>query len=244
MVTAVTQRLFPGSGRLALFGTLGVLATLILSADAWASTERSSKPTCRSGKTLFHKSGVRAFVVVRMFVDRDHPRERSPYKTFYVCGRRSHKPRVIEEGDPFTRTVAYGFRLFGLRLGFVTHSEGFSNGSDTRVGWLDLRIGQLRTGLINAGENAEPGDPTVLDGYVTYAIASDGTVAIMGSEEEHPVAHSEQEVDLLALESRSLGPPRQLFATSNGGLVPGSIGITETSVTWTTTTGQTSSAPR
>lgn len=124
MVTAVTQRLFPGDGRLALFETLGVLAALILSAGASASTERSSPLTCRSGKTLFHKSGVRAFVVVRMFVDRDHPRERSPYKTFYVCGQGSHKPRVIDKGDPFTRTVAYGFRLFGLRLGFVTVEAG------------------------------------------------------------------------------------------------------------------------
>lgn len=244
MVTGVTQRLLSGGTRLALFGAMGVLAVLALSAGASAATKRSSPLTCRSGKTLFHKGEVRAFVVVRMFVDRTHPRERNPYKTFYVCGPRSHKPRLIEQGDPFTRMVAYGFRLFGLRLGFVIHSEGFSNGSDTHVGWLDLRIGQLRTGLINAGENAEPGDPTVLDGYVSYAIASDGTVAIMGSEENHPAPHSEQEVDLLAVKGRSLGPPRQLFAASTGGLIPDSIGITETSVTWTTTTGQTNSAPR
>jgi hypothetical protein len=180
--------------------------------------------------------------VSRTYVERADPRNRSAYQLFYVCRPGSRRPRVIYQGDPFTAAVAYGFRVFGIRLGFVIHSEGFSNGSDTWVGWLDLRIGQLRIGLINAGENADPGEPGVLDSYVTFAIATDGTVAIVGSEAKE--APSLQEVDLLKVKAKALGRPKQLFLASHGGLDPSSIAITDTSVTWKTTTGQPGSAPR
>ncbi len=208
------------------------------------STQTSASPplTCRSGKTLFHRGPIRAFLVARTYVDSSDPTLRSPYQTFYVCRLGARRPRAIFLGDPFTRATAYGFRLFGDRLGFVIHSEGFSNGSDTWVGWLDLRIGRLRTGLINAGENAAPGDPTVIDNLVTFAIAGDGTVAIMGNDDATP--HHQQEVDLLPAKTMALGPPQQLFTTSQGGLDPRSIGITGTTVTWATTTGRPESAPR
>jgi hypothetical protein len=92
--------------------------------------------------------------------------------------------------------------------------------------------------LINAGENAEPGDPMVIEGDITFAIAGDGTVAIMSSGEPA------QEIDVLPVGARSLGPPRKLLAAAGGGLDPASIAITDTSVTWRTKTGQPGAAPR
>ena len=154
-----------------------------------------------------------------------------------MCRPASRRPRLIYAGDPFTRSEVNGFAIFGLRLGFIVRSEGFSNGSETSVGWLDLRIGRVRLGLINAGVNAEPGDPT-FEGDITYAIASDGTVAIMSSGEPA------QEIDLLPVGARSLGPPRKLLTASSSGLDSASIAITDTSVTWRTKTGQPGSAAR
>src|ERR1035437_18199 len=121
----------------------------------------STKPhlTCKSGKTLFHKGSIRAFVVTRTFVDTSGQGPNSPYETFYVCRPGARNAKTIFVCDPFVNVTAYGFRLFGNRLGFVIHSEGFDNGSDTQVGWLDTRIGQLRIADINTGENSNPGDP-------------------------------------------------------------------------------------
>jgi len=45
-----------------------------------------------------------------------------------------------------------GLRLFGQRLGFVDYSSGIQSGSDVEVGWVDLRIGRVRTAVINANE--------------------------------------------------------------------------------------------
>src|SRR5438445_5616294 len=106
-----------------------------------AASAHGVRVSCRSGRTLFRSHGVRAFLITSYFAERGY---RSPYQTFYVCRPHSPRPRAIFDGDPFTRAEASGFRVFGVRLGFVIHSEGFSNGSATWVGWLDLRIGRLR----------------------------------------------------------------------------------------------------
>jgi hypothetical protein len=146
------------------------------------------------------------------------------------------------------REAISDFRVFGYRLGFVVRSEGIQSGSETEVGWIDLRIGRVRTGLINASEGLaneseeEPGLPRVPDWDLKYAIANDGTVAVLG-EGGDP---KEWEVCLLPVKPHSLGPPRQLFLAKAGqeALDPNSIAITETSVLWSTKSGQPGSAPR
>ncbi len=138
--------------------------------------------------------------------------------------------------------------MFGYRLGFVVRSEGIQSGSETEVGWIDLRIGRVRTGLINASEGLaneseeEPGLPRVPDWDLKYAIANDGTVAVLG-EGGDP---KEWEVCLLPVKRHALGPPRELFLAKAGqeALDPDSIAITETSVLWSTKSGQAGSAPR
>jgi hypothetical protein len=140
-----------------------------------------------------------------------------------------------------------GFRLFGQRLGFVDYSEGIQSGSDVEVGWVDLRIGRVRTGGINASEGLtdaeeEPGLPKVPVDRVKFAIASDGTVAVVGE----GIEPREWEVCLLPVELHSLGKPRQLFLANAGeeGVDPDSIAIDDTSVKWRTKKGVPASAPR
>jgi hypothetical protein len=140
--------------------------------------------------------------------------------------------------------------VFGDRLGFVSRSEGIQSGSETEVGWVELDAGRVRTGLINASEGLleeseeQPSLPRVPDSVVDYAIAGDGTVAVLG-EGGQP---TEWEVCLLPVKPRSLGPPRELFLAEAGhgqeALDPDSIAITETSVLWRTRGAQQVSVPR
>jgi hypothetical protein len=226
---------------IALFVALG------LPSCVQASPVRRALTNCRSGRTVFRQGETRAFVVVRQFrPGRGEPN--SPYKTFYVCRPGSRIPHIFRRGEPYVRETISGFRVFGYRLGFVARSEGIQSGSETEVGWIDLRIGRVRTGLINASEGLaseseeEPGLPRVPDWDLKYAIANDGTVAVLG-EGGDP---KEWEVCLLPVKPHSLGPPRQLFLAKAGqeALALDSIAITETSVLWSTKSGQPGSAPR
>jgi hypothetical protein len=212
-----------------------------------ASPMRRAQTNCRSGRTVFRQGGTRAFVVLRQF--RPGSGEPSaPYKTFYVCRAGSRIPHAFRQGSPYVREAISGLRLFGDRLGFVVRAEGIQSGSETEVGWIDLRIDRVLTGLINASEGLaneseeQPGLPRVPDQVVRYAIANDGTVAVLGEGDEPP----EWEVCLLAVKPHSLGPPRALFLakTEPEALDPDSIAITETTVLWRTKHGQLASAPR
>jgi hypothetical protein len=217
-----------------------------LPAGAYASSGGPAKPNCRSGRTVFHHGGIRAFVVVRFEVPRSQAG--SEYKTFYVCRPGWRTPRVFYRGAPFTNESMTGLRLFGQRLGFVDYSSGIQSGSEVQVGWVDLRIGRVRTAAINAneglteGNEEEPGLPTVPAGRVKFAIASDGTVAVAGEGGEP----FEWEVCLLPVELHSLGKPRQLFVAKKGqeGVDLDSIAIDGTSVKWHSLKGVPASAPR
>lgn len=196
---------------------------------------------------MFRQGGVRAFVLVREFKgERGQPS--SPFKTFYVCRPGWRAPRTIIEGDPFTRETAYQFKLFGHYLGWLDYSEGVQSGYQTEVGWIDLRIGRVRAGVINASAGLsneaeeEPGLPRVPSDIVRYAIASDGTVALAGEIEEP----AEWEVCVLPVKPHALGKPQALYVAKDGqeGVDVDSIAITETSVTWTTKNGQLESVPR
>lgn len=196
---------------------------------------------CRAGRTLFHRGAIRAFVVVRREAG-------ASYNTDYVCRPGSRTPRVIVRGEPYSRQWLSGLELFADRLGFVSHSEGVSSGSEVEIGWIDLRIGRVRTATIYASEGLqseseeEPGLPKLPTGRVDYAIAEDGTVAVLG-EGGFP---DQWEVALLPVEARSLGRPRVLYAAGEHGegLEFGSLAITATAVTWRTRSGSQVSAPR
>ncbi len=230
-----------------LMACIALFVALGLPSDVQASPVRGARTNCRSGRTVFRQGGTRAFVVVRQFRP-GSGEPNSSYKTFYVCRPGSRTPLIFSQGEPYTRETISGFRVFGDRLGFVARSEGIQSGSETEVGWIDLGIGRVRTGLINASEGLaneseeEPGLPRVPDWDLNYAIATDGTVAVLGEGGEP----REWEVCLLSVKPHSLGPPRQLFLAKapQEALDLDSIAITETSVLWSAKNGQPASAPR
>lgn len=230
-----------------LIAPLAVSLLLAAPALAQAGAARTRPPTCRSGRTLFRAAGpIRAFVLVSEF-DAGRP-DASPVDTFYVCRPDSRTPRVISRGEPYARESAGDFKLLGERLGFVIFSAGVQSGSQAELGWIDLRIGRVRSAVINASEGLiseaeeEPGLPKVPDGHLRYAIAEDGTVALAG-EGGFPF---EWEVCELPVGVHALGRPRALYTAPRGGegVELDSIAITPTSITWTTQKGLAMSAPR
>lgn len=161
------------------------------------------------------------------------------WRSYYVCRPAAEKPRLVYEGDPATFEHVYGFRIFGSRLGFVATSEGYAGGGEAIVAWLDLETGQLRVGTINVNaEQYTPASaPRVPIGYVRFAIAPNGTVAVLG--EDGPV----QEIAMLTVGRFRLRPPVRLLYTQAGAIEPDSLAIDETTVTWRTRTGRAESAP-
>jgi hypothetical protein len=235
-----------GARRARLAVSVVTLRTLALPASGLAADRQPKPPSCHAGRTVFHRAGIRAFVIVRQFGHQHQ--EGSSYKTFYICSPALRTAHVFDQGAPFTFEDVYDYKLFGERLGFIYSSRGVQNGSAEGIGWVNVRSGRAKEGAIHESEDLtegneeDPGLPKVPIDSVDYVIADDGTVAVLGEGRE-PV---EWEVALLPVKPRSLGRPRRLFTAKQGqeGLEVDSLAITATSVTWRTKSGQPGSASR
>jgi hypothetical protein len=161
---------------------------------------------------------------------------------------------VFDQSDPFTSEEVFDYRLFGDRLGFEYASGGVQSGSAVGVGWVNLVTGRAKIGGVYESEGLSESseeDPTLpkvpVSRRLNYAIAGDGTVAVLGEGGE-PAADQplEWEVALLPVKPRELGAPHRLLHLKQPqeGLDVDSLAITDTSVTWTTEHGQPGSAPR
>lgn len=224
------------------------LATVILGA-LWVGvtpgpSAAAAKVTCRSGRTVFRRPGLRVFVLGRVYGKPSQ--EGSHYKDFYLCGRGARSPRLFDAGSPFTMESVSQYKLVGNRLGFVRSSAGVQSGAEVVVGWVQFG-GPVKQGTVWATEDAfneeeEKGLPKVPAEELDYAIAPDGAVAVIG-EGGDP---TEWEVALLPVKAHGLGPPKALFKTKSKleAPEPRSIAITDTSVTWRSTSGQPLSLPR
>jgi hypothetical protein len=236
----------PAARRAWLAVSVVTLLTVALPASGLAADRQPKPPSCHAGRTVFHRAGIRAFVVVRRFGHRHQ--EGSSYKTFYICSPALRTAHVFDQGAPFTSEDVYDYKLVGERLGFVYSSSGVQNGSAKGIGWVNLRSGRAKSGAIyesedlTGGGEEDPGLPKMPSDRIDYVIAGDGTVAVLGEGDE-PV---EWEVALLHVKLRSLGRPRRLFTAKQGqeGLEVDSLAITATSVTWRTKSGQPGSASR
>jgi hypothetical protein len=227
-------------------GLVAVALGLTLAALASADASAHAHITCRSGRTVFRRPGVRVFVTVRVF---GNPRqEGARYKAHYVCRKGSRKPLLFDPGQPFTTETVSQYKLVGDRLGFVTSSAGVQSGGQATVGWVDLKLGAVKEAVINASEGLtgeqeeEPGLPTVPSDELDYAIAGDGAIALIGEGGE-PL---EWQVCVLAVKRHALGPPKVLFKTASQqeALDLHSISITAATVSWTSKSGRKFSVPR
>jgi hypothetical protein len=203
-----------------------------------AAVKTAAPPTCQSGRTLFERSAVRVF-----FFSSYDAIDKGIHQRILICLGHAIKPSVLYDNGPFNGVSAYDFHILGRRLGFVADDEGISNGSETDIGWVDLRTGDVRQGALNAGVNADRRDPRLPLGSVGYAIDHEGTVAVI-------TGHTCQVVAILPVRAKPfeygyrLGPPLVRVTAPKGGLDPSSVAITATAITWRTVGGAAGSVPR
>jgi hypothetical protein len=202
------------------------------------AAKAATPPTCQSGRTLFERGAVRVF-----FFSSYDAVDKGTHDRILICLAHSTKPSTLYDLGPFNGVGAYDFHVFGSRLGFVADDEGLSNGSETDIGWVDLRTGDVRFGPLNDGDNADKKDPLLPLGSIGYAIDPNGTVAVI-------TGHACQVVAVLAVRAKRyeydyrLGPPLVRFTAPKGGLDPTSVAITATAVTWRTVGGAADSVGR
>ena len=203
-----------------------VVACAVAAAPSQAARSRAVK--CSSGQSLFRKGSIRAFVV-----DKTSSRD-VPYKVVFACipQRGGLHVHVLFYGDVGTATNADMFRLTGEHLGFHVGVTGGTSFEDY-LGWIDTRTGSVRTGLITEGpgESGEAGTgPGIPDATLSYAIAADGAIAVIGTD-------SFQEVGLLVPGGRAFRTLKSLDFEPQGGLDEHFIRISSTAVTWRTRQG-------
>jgi hypothetical protein len=197
----------------------GTILTGLLVLGSTVSAGASVPLTCTSGHTLFDRDSVRVFIV-------NNPGDPEAL----VCAAGSSSPILFDDPGPANGLQVGDFRFFGDRLGFDDLDTGLgSGGTDTGVGWVNLHTRQVREGELDGGlhENYE------LRGY---AVAPDGATAVIADTRCETVA-------TLSVRAHELSPPVVVFRTTNGRLAPGSLAITNTTVSWRTAGGTAGSAP-
>jgi hypothetical protein len=236
-------------GRILAIGVVGLLAAV-----GAAPASASARVTCHSGKTVFKRPGVRVIRVPRVYGNPSTAG--SHYREFYVCAGASPRPRPFW-GGPFTSQSVAQYKLVGHKLGFVAFAEGVSGGASISVGWVQLPRGPDKDTEIWAREEVEeeedPG-PKVPSEEVNYAIAEDGTVAVVGEalvDPAEPEGHGkppprEWEVCVLSVKAHGLSAPKALFKTTSSTEAPvlASIAIDATTVSWQNRSGLAVSVPR
>jgi hypothetical protein len=156
-------------------GTVLLGGVLLVGLPATPSAA-AAKVTCRSGRTVFRRPGLRVFVLKRVYGNPSQ--EGSHYKNFYLCGRGARRPRLFDAGAPFTTESVSQYKLVGNRLGFVRSSAGVQSGAEVDVGWVQFG-GPVKQGTIWATEDSfneeeEQALPKVPSDELDYAIAPDG----------------------------------------------------------------------
>jgi hypothetical protein len=203
-----------------------------------AAVKAATPPTCQSGHTLFESSAIRVF-----FFSSYDAIDKGIHQRILFCLGDSNKPSALYDAGPFNGVGAYDFHILGSRLGFVANDSGISNGSETDIGWVDLRTGDVRYGALNTGVNADRKDPLLPLGRIGYAIDSEGTVAVITGRACQVVAVLPARTKPFEYGYR-LGPPLVRFTAPKGGLDPSSVAISATTISWRSVGGAPGSVPR
>ncbi|HEX4106543.1 MAG TPA: hypothetical protein VHX88_00325 [Solirubrobacteraceae bacterium] len=216
---------------------LGLAVALAVPVAVASQAATAASPNCRSGRALYDHGGARLFGV--SFKDHDG----YPHQELLACLPSSRRPITVFDPGPFVYVQGGHVARFGPRLGFVANVEGFDNGSETDLGWLNLASGAVRRGVINAGENGGPHDPELPSGPIAYSIGADGAIAFIAGSSCQVVGLLDPRASAYDSSYR-LGPPVVVSTAASGGLAYQSIALTATTVSWRTHAGMAVSVAR
>lgn len=176
--------------------------------------------TCGGGKVLYRAHGITVVDIERYY---HHPSLQG-YSVFYAC--RGGVRWKLDYGDPYSDYSLRDIHLQGHRLGFIEDVD-----ADVYIGfagWTDIRTHRTRIGIISYPEGPD-GAPDVPIDRNSYAIASDGAMAVLGGD-----VSGEQKVAILdpSPKSRRFRRCRILFAAPKGGIVYDSLRIDRAEVSF------------
>ena len=210
--------------------TSAVVAALLLAAPALpagqaAAGARFRPPRdCDSGTIIFRDGPVRLLRIAGTIDGEQAWRH-------YVCSARLRTPKRFNQTSPGTDEQLSAFRRGGPRVAFVDTLAG-GESFDQLLGTVDLRSGRRRlTGLRSRDEG-----PTVL----AVVPDRDGGVAYL----QDRFDDGAQRIGYApARPDGGLGVPRPRVQITGSRVVPGSLGISAGTITWTTRTGERGEVP-
>ena len=183
---------------------------------ALPASAQAKKTTCSSGKTdLVHGR-------TRVFHTRDH---------WYLCSARLRHPReFMDSGTDGAYAKPSAFRMFGSRIGFAVYWEDAVTGG-WDADWIDVRTGEVRYTEIT------PDTPLPAADAQAVAVDADGSLAfIEGDETGQWIGYARNGV-------HRFHATKLLTTQTPGDVVPDSLSYAGGVVSWTTTSGVTSSLP-
>lgn len=144
---------------------------------------------------------------------------------YYVCSAHIRRPKVFNETSPGLDETLSTFRRSGRRVAFVQTLIG-GESYDQVLGWVDLRTGRRRlTGL-----SRDDDGPTVL------AVVADARGGIAYLQERFD--DGAQRVGYArVLPDGELGAPRARALVRGSAVVPRSLAVCGTVITWRTRSG-------
>ena len=210
--------------------TSAVVAALLLTAAlaagqaAVASAGFQPPRDCDSGTTIFRDGPVRLLRIAGTIDGEQAWRH-------YVCSARIRTPKRFNQTSPGTDEQLSAFHRGGRRVAFVDTLAG-GDSFDQLLGTVDLRSGRRRlTGLRSRDEG-----PTVL----AVVPDRDGGVAYL----QDRFDDGAQRIGYApARPDGGLGVPRLRVRITGSRVVPGSLGISAGTITWTTRAGERGSVP-
>jgi hypothetical protein len=195
---------------------LAVAAAVLAAAPADAAFERPR--SCRSGEGIFREGPVRLFRTEGTIAGEQAFR-------FYVCSARIRRPRLFNETSPGLDETISTLRRSGRRVAFVSTLIG-GESFDQVLGWVDLNTGRSRlTGIRDEDEGA-----TVL------AVVPDARGGIAYLQEAFD--DGAQRIGYARVfRNGQLGVPRPRALVADSPVVPRSLAVSGTTITWMTESG-------
>ena len=210
-----------------------VVALLLFSGSAGVAGARRYRVGCRSGATSLREHGVRVFWTWQSPPKRHEP---EPNRAWHLCSRSLRKPVTVDAEGGFGISLdERRFALLGNLLGFA-----FLWDNGTAAGWelgsIDVRTGERR--LITF-EDFESGVPTPTQ-IVEFAFDSAGHAAFVDNDTNdhvYRVAYAE------FASRRHRARWHYVTSVPAGSIRPGSLSLSQGTISWTATDGTAQSAP-
>jgi hypothetical protein len=197
-----------------------ILPALLAVAFTAPASARPRPLTCHS-PAVFHHGRARILTRVGPANDR----------AWYLCSTRFRRPQLFLDEGANVKDSQFHFRRFGHRIGYSwAWDDSLTRGWE--VGWVDVRnaIGAASTVSFNNVQDSL--------GIRGIAVAPNGTMAYLEGVQANPsMPQPSERIGFVPRLGRGLGDPRTLLNVPAADVLPNSLAIGPSAISWTTQGG-------